>query len=135
MPQTYSTNDVVMLIPVIDLMLALDDSVDNWGCNGTIYGDDCEWHVCECEGWVCLQRGKLSDCGPTFIDSIVNKGVQAPIVVQINDGGRWVQGNGNHRLSAMLKYDPYGEVPVLFSEDDYMRTDVSEDWVEPDSYS
>jgi hypothetical protein len=95
-----------------------------------------------CDGWICLQQHKLDDCGPTFIESIRTKGVQAPICVQItehawNDTKRWIQGNGNHRLSAMMKYDPFGEIPVVFSETrDYMRSDVTEDWGNsPDSYS
>lgn len=99
-----------MMVPVLDLITALDDSVDmGWG------------------DWTELFTRKMADCSDRFIESILTEGVQAPICVRIAPGNKWEQGNGNHRLSVMFRHDPFGEVPVVFSETyDYMMDDVTE---------
>lgn len=143
-------NDVVMMMPVTDLVLALDSSVD-FGCWD--FEDD---NVCTCchstntvaearanglgedaSDWIRLWEWKNGESDGDFIDSIVTDGIVAPVVVRLIDGFegvQWQLGNGNHRVAVALKHDPFGEIPVLFSDNDYMREDVSEDWEYPTSH-
>lgn len=108
-PMSDFDNEIVMMVPVLDLITALDDSVD------MSFGE-----------WMGLFDRKMNDCSERFIESILNDGVQAPICVMV-ENGRWIQGNGNHRLTVMFRHDPFGEVPVVFSETrDYMMCDVTE---------
>lgn len=108
-PMSDFDNEIVMLVPVLDLIAALDGSVD-------MFGDD----------WRGLFDRKVADCSERFIESILTEGVQAPICVRV-EKDFWEQGNGNHRLSVMFQHDPFGEIPVVFSETrEYMMTEITE---------
>lgn len=101
--------NIVMMMPVLALIEALDDSVD------MSYGD-----------WQDLFSRKLMDCSERFIESVIEQGVQAPICIRVN-GNEWEQGNGHHRLAVMFRHDPFGEIPVVFSEEfDYMKCEITE---------
>jgi len=104
------SESVVMVMSVLDLIEALDGSVD-MDFGGSFAG---------------LMERKYDDCGPRFVESIVQTGVEAPICVQVKNGD-WIQGNGHHRLSVMFRHDPFGDIPVVFSEtSDYMMDEITE---------
>lgn len=111
-------NEIVMMVPVLDLINALDDAVDMG------FGD-----------WQELFTRKYNDCSERFIKSVLTEGVQAPICVRVSRN-TWEQGNGHHRLSVMFRDNPLGEIPVVFSETyDYMMDDITEgDYGLPDCW-
>lgn len=79
--------------------------------------------------WEHMLDYKLDDCDWSFIESILNNGIVAPICLTHHESfnGDYLEfGNGHHRMTiailAMLE-----NVPVVFAFDgDYMHTEVTQ---------
>ena len=107
-----------IMVDPLDLMGAIDDSVDNF-----------MYDLAD------LYDSKLEECSDEFIDSLL-EGFAAPIVVCMSGSPNrsgWVVGNGNHRLAvAIAAMIPL--IPVMFTDGhDYMLTCVSESGDHPNS--
>ncbi len=63
-----------------------------------------------------LAERKLAECTGTFLDSIMETGIQAPIVVYVDDySDGLILSNGHHRFFAAVELDL--DVPVAFDTD------------------
>ena len=108
---------IQMLVPAWDLHSALDDSVD------APCGVDEEY----------LWEDKLYDSlhyRKDLADEILAGGQKAPICVLIDYDGKWIMGNGHHRMALAIAAEL--DIIVLFNDedDDYMVEHITD----PDDY-
>jgi hypothetical protein len=100
----------IQMVPVADLVKALDSSVDNWDC------------LSMNEVW----EEKTYDIVPAFRRSIKRHGIKMPVCVRVLDG-IWTMGNGHHRVVVAMELGI--DIPVVFVDDidswDYMCEDIT----------